>query len=76
MTLARSTSSITALYVNGALVERFNTQEIGPRGTQAFRFNTLKLSEQDNIVVVADFNADVEEASEENNRATPLRTSK
>ena len=71
---ARSSATVTALYINGALVERFPTQEIGPRGTHPFRYNTMKLSPQDKIAVVSDFNADVEEASEENNRATPVAT--
>jgi hypothetical protein len=61
-------TSITALYINGALVERYNTPEIRPQGSSQYRYKAMKLSAEDNIVIVADFNADVEESSEENNR--------
>jgi hypothetical protein len=67
---ARAPASVTALYINGALVERFNTNEMAPRGSQQFRFHAMKLSSQDKIAIVADFNADVQESSEENNRFT------
>ena len=65
---AKAAASVTAVYVNGALVERFNTQEIGPRGSQHFRYKEMKLTTEDKIAIVADFNADIEESSEENNR--------
>lgn len=65
---ARAPSTVTALYINGALVERYNTPEIAPRGSSQYTYKAMKLTSDDKIVVVADFNADVQEASEENNR--------
>lgn len=64
----RAAASVTALYINGALVERFNTPEIGPRGSSQYRYKAMKLTPEDKIAIVADFNADVQESSEENNR--------
>ena len=65
----RASASVTALYINGALVERYNTPVIPPRGASSpFRYKAMKLTPEDKIVIVADFNADVEESSEENNR--------
>jgi hypothetical protein len=69
---ARAAATVTALYINNALVERFTTNEIAPRGSQQFRYAGRKLSSMDKILIVADFNADVEESTEENNRATPV----
>jgi CARDB len=65
---ARAAASVTALYINGALVERYNTPEIAPHGVQQYRYNGSKLTPDSTVVIVADFNADVQEASEENNR--------
>ena len=65
---ARAAASITALYINGALVERYNTPEMAPRGSSQFKYKSTKLTADDKVVIVADFNADVPEASEENNR--------
>ena len=65
---ARASATVTALYINGALVERYNTPEIAPQGSSRYRYNAMKLTDEDKIVIVADFNADVEEESEENNR--------
>ncbi len=65
---ARAAATVTALYINGALVERFKTPEIAPRGTSRHRYDAVKLTQEDKIVIVADFNADVQEESEENNR--------
>ncbi len=65
---ARAEDSVTALYINGALVERYNTPDMAPRGLQQFRFNGKKLTSQDKVVIIVDFNADVQESSEENNR--------
>jgi hypothetical protein len=64
----RAEDSVTALYVNGALVERYNTPEMGPRGTRQYRYNAKKLTSEDKVVIVVDFNADIQESSEENNR--------
>ncbi|MGH9857374.1 MAG: CARDB domain-containing protein, partial [Acidobacteriota bacterium] len=64
----RAAASVTALYINGALVERYNTPAIGPRGSSQYRYKAMKLSPEDKIVIVTDFNADVQESSEENNR--------
>ncbi len=65
---ARAADSVTALYINGALVERYNTPDMAPRGLQQYRYNAKKLSSQDKVVIIVDFNADVQESSEENNR--------
>jgi P pilus assembly chaperone PapD len=66
---ARANSSVTALYINGALVQRYNTQELGPRASQSFKYTATKLVEDTKVVILCDFNAEVEESSEENNRA-------
>jgi subtilase family serine protease len=63
----RSSASVTALYINGALVQRFNTPELPPGSPQRVQYAT-KIPVDSYITVVCDFNADVEEASEENNR--------
>jgi hypothetical protein len=68
---ARAEASVTALYINGALVERYNTAELAPRGKRQFRYKATEVSTEDKVVIVADFNADVEEESEENNRSNP-----
>lgn len=65
---ARGDASITALYINGALVQRYNTPEMSPRSNQQYRYNATKLSSDTKVAVVVDFNADVSESSEENNR--------
>jgi len=65
---ARAEDSVTALYINGALVERYNTPDMAPRGLQQYRYNVKKLTSEDKVVIVVDFNADVQESSEENNR--------
>jgi hypothetical protein len=64
----RSGASVTALYINGALVQRFATPELPPTGTQRFQYTAAKIPADTMISIVCDFNADVEEASEENNR--------
>jgi hypothetical protein len=65
---ARAEDSVTALYINGALVERYNTPEMAPRALRQYRYNAKKLTSEDKVVIVVDFNADVQESSEENNR--------
>jgi hypothetical protein len=65
---ARAEDSVTALYINGALVERYNTPDMAPRGLQQYRYNAKKLTSEDKVVVIVDFNAEVQESSEENNR--------
>jgi CARDB len=65
---ARAEDSVTALYINGALVERYNTPDMAPRGLRQYRYNAKKLTAEDKVVIVVDFNADVQESSEENNR--------
>jgi hypothetical protein len=64
----KASPSVTALYVNGALVERYDTPAIGPRQTSEYQYKAMKLTAEDKIVIVTDFNADVQESSEENNR--------
>ena len=64
---ARAETSTTALYVNGALIQRYDTPELRPNGSQQYRY-TAKVVPDAKITVVTDFNADVEESSEENNR--------
>jgi len=66
---ARAQASVTALYINGALVQRYNTGEIAPRGSQPYKYNATKLDADTKVGIVVDFNAEVEESSEENNRA-------
>jgi hypothetical protein len=74
---ARADDSVTALYINGALIQRYNTPELGPRATEAYKYNTTKLDADTKVVILCDFNAEVEESSEENNRAElPNQTSK
>jgi CARDB protein len=67
---ARAGSSVTALYINGALVQRYNTPEIAARGSQNYKYNADPLDPDTKVVVITDFNAEVEESSEENNRAS------
>lgn len=64
----RAGASVTALYLNGALVQRYNTPEIAPRGSQAYKYSGTKLDADTKVVILVDFNAEVEESSEENNR--------
>lgn len=65
---SRSQESTTALYINGALVERYVTPGLAPNGTRAFQYAGGRLPRDTNVLVVVDFNADVQEFSEENNR--------
>jgi hypothetical protein len=65
---SRAVASVTALYINGALVKRYNTPELAPHGYQNYKYNADKLDPDTKVVIITDFNADVEEASEENNR--------
>jgi CARDB len=58
----------TALYVNGSLVRRYNTSELGAGKLRQHLYGGTKVQAGDQIAIVADFNADLEESSEENNR--------
>jgi hypothetical protein len=60
--------SITALYLNGSLVRRYNTPELGAGKERRHLYGGTKVEASDQIAIVADFNADLEESSEENNR--------
>jgi CARDB len=60
--------TITALYVNGSLVRRYNTPELGAGKERQHLYGGTKVETGDQIAIVADFNADLEESSEENNR--------
>jgi len=64
----RSGSSVTALYINGALIQRFDTPELQPGGSKKYQYAATKILPDTQISVVTDFNADVEESSEENNK--------
>ena len=61
-------ATITALYVNGSLVRRYNTSELGAGNVRQHHYGGTKVDAGDQIAIVADFNADLEESSEENNR--------
>lgn len=60
--------TITALYLNGSLVRRYNTPELGAGKERQHVYGGTKVEASDQIAIVADFNADLEESSEENNR--------
>jgi hypothetical protein len=61
--------TITAMYINGALIQRFNTRQLRGGENQRLQYTApAKIASGSQISVVADFNADVEEISEENNR--------
>lgn len=60
--------TITALYLNGSLVRRYNTPELGAGKERQHLYGGTKVEAGDQIAIVADFNADLEESSEENNR--------
>lgn len=62
--------SETALYLNGAVVQRYKTPAMRPNESQRFVYNASKLAEGTQVAVVADFNADIAESSEENNKMT------
>jgi len=64
----RSGASVTAVYINGALIQRFNTPELQPGATKKYQYPGTKFSPDTQISIVSDFNADVEEASEVNNK--------
>ncbi len=64
----RSGASVTALYINGALIQRFDTPELQPGGSKKYQYADAKILPDTQISVVSDFNADVEESSEENNK--------
>ena len=66
----RSPASVTALYINGALVQRYNMPELAPNSPQRIQYTGSKIPADSTVTVVCDFNADVEESSEENNRLT------
>lgn len=67
--------TVTALYMNGSLVRRYNTPELRGGKERRHLYGGTKVETGAQITVVADFNADIEESSEENNRlnytATP-----
>lgn len=65
---AVATPTITALYRNGSLVRRYNTPELGTGKERQHLYGGTKVEAGDQIAIVADFNADLEESSEENNR--------
>lgn len=65
---APADNSTTALYLNGALVWRYKTPALQPGGSRHFSYDIEKLESGTQVLVVIDFNADVEESSEENNR--------
>jgi subtilase family serine protease len=59
---------VTALYINGALTQRYETGVLQPGSTQRFEYRAPEIATGTKISIVADFNADVQEFSEENNR--------
>jgi hypothetical protein len=63
-------ASETALYINGAVVQRFKTPALKPDGSQRFVYGATRPAEGTQVAVVADFNADIAESSEENNKRT------
>jgi hypothetical protein len=60
--------TVTALYVNGSMVRRYNTPELHGGKERRHLYGGTKVEAGDQIAIVADFNADLEESSEENNR--------
>jgi len=60
--------TITALYLNGSLVRRYNTPELGAGKERQHLYGGTKVETGAQVAIVADFNADLEESSEENNR--------
>jgi CARDB protein len=60
--------TITALYRNGSLVRRYNTPELPAGKERQHLYGGTKVEPGDQIAIVADYNADLEESSEENNR--------
>jgi hypothetical protein len=63
-------ATTTLLYVNGALAKRYNTPELRPGAEKRHQYGGTKIIPGTQIAIVADFNADVTESSEENNRFT------
>jgi len=63
--------SIAALYINGALIQRYKVPELRAGEDKKFQYTPdSPLPNGALVTVVADFNADVDEGSEENNRLT------
>lgn len=63
--------SVAALYINGALIQRYKVPELRAGEEKKFQYKPdAALPNGAKITVVADFNADVDESSEENNRLT------
>jgi hypothetical protein len=61
-------ATASLLYLNGALVHRYNTPLLRPGAEKRHQYGGEKIIPGTQIVIVADYNADVQEASEENNR--------
>ncbi|HSP06394.1 MAG TPA: CARDB domain-containing protein [Acidobacteriota bacterium] len=58
----------TALYVNAALVKRYKTPALRPGAERQHQYGGTKIVPGTQITIVADFNADIAESSEANNR--------
>lgn len=65
---AGAAASTTVLYLNGALAKRFNTPALSPGTQQMHQYGGTKIPSGTQITLVVDYNADVTESSEENNR--------
>jgi len=63
--------SVVALYINGALIQRYKVPELRAGEEKKFQYTPDSVLPNGALVtVVADYNADVDESSEENNRLT------
>lgn len=65
---APAAASTTVLYVNGAQAKRYDTPAIPAGAEKVHRYGGTKIPTGTPIAIVLDFNAEVTESSEENNR--------
>lgn len=61
-------ATTTLLYLNGALTRRYNTPSLHSGAEKRHQYGGTKVLPGTQVTIVADFNADIQEASEENNR--------
>lgn len=61
-------ATTTLLYLNGALTRRYNTPSLSPSAEKRHQYGGTKVLPGTQVTIVSDFNADIQEVSEENNR--------
>jgi hypothetical protein len=65
---APSEISIVALFLNGALIQRYQIPALQPNANFRIKETSVEIESGNLVTVVADYNADVAEGSEENNK--------